>query len=47
MKAAMDHMSAAKDAQAEASSQMLAAVQEQGEALASFMLPSYVPDADD
>jgi hypothetical protein len=45
MKDAMDHMHAAQKAQATATEHMMAAAQEQGEALAAFMLPSYPPDA--
>ena len=45
MKDAMDHMHAAQKAQATATEHMMAAAQEQGEALAAFMLPSYPPDS--
>jgi hypothetical protein len=46
MKVAMDHMQAAQKAQATATEHMIAAAQEQGEALAAFMLPNYPPGAD-
>jgi hypothetical protein len=42
----MDHMHSAQKAQATATEHMMAAAQEQGEALAAFMLPDYPLDVD-